>query len=270
MISKDMRLCKIHGTHDSWSTYRSATCVSGFRYICKFCSKQKRSKWFQKNREKSKADNRLYKKQNPDKAKLYRDRYFKDSDWVDRKNSRLRQSNWERKLRVQAHFGGTCPCGENEPRFLCVDHINDDGKYHRKEVGITAGFYRWLERNNFVSDRPLQLLCHSCNQKKTITSINSKELSKYSIRRKRKKLMAISHYSNGRFECACCSENDLDKLSLDHINGGGTKHRKTGIYNLSVWLVKNNFPPGFQVLCYNCNYCKGAYGECMHKTRTKK
>ena len=30
------------------------------------------------------------------------------------------------------------------------------------------------------------------------------------------------------------------------------------------WLKKNNFPPGFQVLCGSCNFAKGKYGSCPH------
>ena len=29
-----------------------------------------------------------------------------------------------------------------------------------------------------------------------------------------------------------------------------------------LWLIKNDFPPGYQVLCFNCNYAKTAFGKC--------
>lgn len=64
--------------------------------------------------------------------------------------------------------------------------------------------------------------------------------------------------------CQCCGESNLVFLSLDHINGGGTKHRKEiGIGKLYRWIVKNNFPSGFQVLCMNCNWAK-SHGGCPH------
>jgi hypothetical protein len=69
-------------------------------------------------------------------------------------------------------------------------------------------------------------------------------------------------------KCACCGEKDTMFLTIDHINGGGSKHRKIGgATNISKWLLRNNFPDGFQVLCYNCNCAKGIYGECPHKTK---
>ena len=63
--------------------------------------------------------------------------------------------------------------------------------------------------------------------------------------------------------CICCQETTLEFLTLDHINGGGNKHRKE-VKNLYRWIVRNNFPPGFQVLCMNCNFAKGKYGYCPH------
>ena len=68
-------------------------------------------------------------------------------------------------------------------------------------------------------------------------------------------------------KCACCRESTYEFLTIDHIDGGGRQHRKV-IHNFYRWLRMNNFPPGFQVLCYNCNCCKGAYGSCVHDTHT--
>lgn len=64
--------------------------------------------------------------------------------------------------------------------------------------------------------------------------------------------------------CACCQETTFEFLTIDHIDGGGRAHRKT-VHNFYRWLRINNFPPGFQVLCYNCNCCKGVYGSCVHQ-----
>jgi len=74
----------------------------------------------------------------------------------------------------------------------------------------------------------------------------------------------MSHY--GDVKCQCCGEDHIEFLAIDHINNDGAAHRRRvgrGIYH---WLVKNNFPPGFQVLCHNCNFAKSAYGTCPHKS----
>jgi hypothetical protein len=31
------------------------------------------------------------------------------------------------------------------------------------------------------------------------------------------------------------------------------------------WLRRNNYPEGYQVLCFNCNIAKGLYGVCPHQ-----
>lgn len=78
----------------------------------------------------------------------------------------------------------------------------------------------------------------------------------------------LAAYGN---KCACCGETTTEFLSIDHIHGGGNKHRKAvscgvGGNEFYRWLKKNGFPKDdFQLLCYNCNLAKGFYGECPHK-----
>lgn len=54
-------------------------------------------------------------------------------------------------------------------------------------------------------------------------------------------------------------------LCIDHIDGGGNKHRAEIKGDFYRWLIDNNFPPGFQTLCHNCNMAKGLYGRCPHE-----
>lgn len=74
----------------------------------------------------------------------------------------------------------------------------------------------------------------------------------------------IKHYSKGKICCKCCGEEEPKFLSLDHIKGGGNKHRKEIRINLYQWCITNKYPKGFQVLCHNCNQAKGYYGKCPH------
>ena len=84
-----------------------------------------------------------------------------------------------------------------------------------------------------------------------------------------KKNQVLEHY--GR-KCVCCGETEEKFLTIDHINNDGLEHRKelggTGSGSIIIsWLIKNNFPENIiQILCYNCNMSKGAWGECPHKT----
>jgi hypothetical protein len=75
--------------------------------------------------------------------------------------------------------------------------------------------------------------------------------------------------------CAACGEDDLDVLSIDHVHNDGAEHRRrifgqpknggrcpSGHW-LYWWLKRNGFPPGFQVLCQNCNVAKHKNGGRM-------
>lgn len=83
----------------------------------------------------------------------------------------------------------------------------------------------------------------------------------------RKRIACLTHYSKGDIpECCCCGEREVKFLSIDHINGGGNKHRKAErISNIFHYLARNGFPEGYQTLCHNCNMAKGFYGSCPHQ-----
>lgn len=70
-------------------------------------------------------------------------------------------------------------------------------------------------------------------------------------------------------KCQCCGETRWQLLCIDHINGGGNGHRRqlkelgTTVF---AWLRKNGYPPGYRVLCHNCNMSIAFWGSCPHAT----
>lgn len=86
-------------------------------------------------------------------------------------------------------------------------------------------------------------------------------------KRHRYKMIVLEYYSGTKIpECKCCREMNLEFLTIDHINGGGNEHRKTMRgQNFYSYLIKNNFPEGYRVLCMNCNWCRGKFGYCPHE-----
>jgi hypothetical protein len=69
-----------------------------------------------------------------------------------------------RKLQdvVFKKYGDLCACcGEDERIFLSIDHVNNDGAAHRKEIGVGHILFRWIIENDFPNT--LQLLCCNCN-----------------------------------------------------------------------------------------------------------
>ncbi len=100
------------------------------------------------------------------------------------------------------------------------------------------------------------------NNKEKMIEYNKIYGKKY---RDKNRELVFNHYGK---KCSCCGEKELKFLSIDHINGNGEKHRKEIYRNINTWLVKNNYPKGFQVLCFNCNW--GRYknnGVCPHKNK---
>jgi hypothetical protein len=74
----------------------------------------------------------------------------------------------------------------------------------------------------------------------------------------------LEHYGRA---CACCQS--TRNLGIDHINGGGGQHReelfgqhRRAGSRFNFWLIKNNFPPGYQTLCSPCNTSKGTGDRC--------
>ena len=67
-------------------------------------------------------------------------------------------------------------------------------------------------------------------------------------------------------KCVCCGENKIEFLAIDHINGGGSQHRKrdSRATQMSHWLKEQGWPDGYRILCHNCNLSIGFYGYCPH------
>jgi predicted restriction endonuclease len=73
----------------------------------------------------------------------------------------------------------------------------------------------------------------------------------------------LAHYGG---KCVCCGETTFEFLAMDHIHGGGNKHRKQLKHNdMCRWIMVNDYPDNFQILCHNCNLAKGYYGQCPHE-----
>lgn len=57
--------------------------------------------------------------------------------------------------------------------------------------------------------------------------------------------------------CVKCGFSDVRALQIDHIKGGGTRHRKTFKNDYNYYRYVRDAPDGvFQMLCANCNAIK--------------
>lgn len=104
-----------------------------------------------------------------------------------------------------------------------------------------------------------------------------REASKKSVRKLKE--LVLNHYGG---ICACCGEDEINFLTLDHKNNDGAAHRQSmastdkqkaskgrgmGGSKVYSWAKKNGFPEMFQVLCMNCNWAKGIHGICPHERK---
>lgn len=108
--------------------------------------------------------------------------------------------------------------------------------------------------------------CTDCEkgERKTRDALGRTASTRNNIRRRYK---VLQHYSGKEVPaCDCCGETTYEFLSIDHANGDGNKHRQEiGRTRLYAWLLRNGLPPGFRVLCHNCNQAIGANGFCPHQ-----
>lgn len=76
----------------------------------------------------------------------------------------MAQAQYRRNQRaaVLALYGDKCACcGETEPAFIAIDHVNGGGRAHRKTT-IGLKFWNWLLSLGEPDPR-FRLLCHNCN-----------------------------------------------------------------------------------------------------------
>ena len=84
------------------------------------------------------------------------------------------------------------------------------------------------------------------------------------VYRQKLRNIIIDHYGG---KCAKCGFSDRRALQIDHINGGGKREMKKMGCSLAFYLhiIKNNFPPTYQILCANCNWIKRFERNEYHK-----
>lgn len=81
-----------------------------------------------------------------------------------------KKKDYRRRLKeaCYAYYGTVCNCCKLEfvnPIFLSLDHVNNDGNKHRRELG-SKDIYLWAIENKFPNT--LQMLCHNCNMAKAL------------------------------------------------------------------------------------------------------
>jgi len=169
-----------------------------------------------------------------------------------------------RKCQIQLNKDNTYESDLDVSNYICKKckkkQYREDYKNNKNECRTNKReyYYKNKKRENIKSRKYYQ------ENRKSVLEVDKKN-------KHNKKMMVYTHYGGNPPKCACCGETELVFLSIDHINGGGSKHRrKVGSgYLLYYWLINNNYPEGFQILCRNCNWAK-SHGGCPHKMYERK
>lgn len=96
--------------------------------------------------------------------------------------------------------------------------------------------------------------CVGCHKERSKARAVVNETNKR--KRERNKKEVFVHYGGA---CSICGVNDMDILTIDHIDQNGSEHKKENNYvgkgsnGFYRWLRRNGFPEGFRTLCFNCN-----------------
>lgn len=112
---------------------------------------------------KSKSDkDKIYYRRTSEKIREQRKEFYAKNR--ERILLQKRLESRDRKKIVIDHYGGKCECcGENILEFLTIDHINNDGASHRRELkGKGIKVYKDIIKNNFPKGR-FRVLCFNCN-----------------------------------------------------------------------------------------------------------
>lgn len=140
--------------------------------------------------------------------------------------------------------GVCCYCGaDSGGRSRCDDCAADFADYSQEWYAQRKAEGKCPNCGGNLEDGATTVLCETCRGKKN-------EVARQ--RWLRLKIAAFNAY--GGPTCVECSEDDVTILEIDHIDGGGTAHRREiGLSNIYLWLQQQNYPTGFRVLCPTCN-----------------
>lgn len=76
----------------------------------------------------------------------------------------FKKRNLKLKLAALGAYGGSCVCcGESDHRFLSIDHVDQDGAEHRRDIKSVGGYstYYWLKNHDYPDG--FQVMCFNCN-----------------------------------------------------------------------------------------------------------
>jgi len=179
---------------------------------------------------------------------------------------------------------------EHRTCVTCRETLPDDAFYSRsrntckgcRKKAVAARREKLKSEGRCIECRsPLKgggTLCLGCKKIHLDRHHANKERYGATSKKRRRELKLAALMAYGGPSCACCKEEHLEFLTIDHIEKNGAEHRREMLKEKGwkgdergmsgshtyLWLKQNNYPPGFRVLCFNCNFSLGHFGYCPH------
>jgi hypothetical protein len=207
--------------------------------------------------------------------------FFKSVLTKDGLHRRCKQCEHEDKEIIVSTFlemyGGHCAlCDPNdpdawEPEFLTLDHAQGGGNQERKihKDGLWA--YRQAIKDGVPDFNRFRILCLNHNFSEGVRG-NLKPYEELSPEGKRRRDLVEAVIDGYGGKCSCCGCDTREFLTIDHVNGGGSQHRREeGKLAAHLDALARNFPPDYQLRCFKCNFSKHlGEGLCLHERKLVK
>jgi len=128
--------------------------------------------------------------------------------------------------------------------------------YHTHKLQRKAAYQKWIEDNREY------YLARGIKYNKDNAEKNSKK-------RFANRMYVLNYYSLESYPiCARCGEKEIGFLEIDHVKGVIEKDGRGGPA-LVKYIIDNNFPENYQVLCTNCNWLKYRESQKTSYSQTK-
>ena len=169
------------------------------------------------------------------------------------RQDKTKTSEYDRKRRFDRHLQGLCSACGLRP------YINPANPSSSCKECLAVSRARKAQKRELA-------ICRACSEpalKDKVYCLKHLQSTKISglKHRRRYRNLCLNHYGG---KCNCCGESNPIFLQLDHISGGGARHKQSRLGPLDQWLVTHNFPSEqkIQVLCANCHQAKTILGVC--------
>ncbi len=131
-------------------------------------NKEWHKEYREKKKEELKAKRKIWREKNKDKLRIQHTeamRKYRAQKPQKSRDANMKRRNKLKQMAYDRYGGAICACcGEIEPAFLSIDHINNDGYTHRQNGLGGFSIYDWLKKHNFPDG--FQILCMNCNMGK--------------------------------------------------------------------------------------------------------